>query len=102
MRATPLALLLTLVAVAIAAAGSIAVAPDGSVWVVNPDSDTVSKIDPDTNTVAGEFPVPDYPRTLAVNGSYVYVASQQGDAVTRLGLDGSPAGNAELGAGCGP
>src|SRR5262245_25475873 len=102
MRATPLVLLLTLVAVAPAAAGPIAVAPDGSVWVVNPDSDTVAKIDSATNTVVGEFPVPAYPRTLAVNASYVYLASQRGDSVTRLGLDGSPAGSADLGAGCGP
>src|SRR5262245_20069916 len=102
MRATPLVLLLTLVAIAPVAAGPIAVAPDGSVWVVNPDSDTIAKIDPATNTVTGEFPVPDYPRTLAANGSYVYVASQHGDAVTRLAPGGTPAGSADLGAGCGP
>ena len=106
MRATSLALLLAVAlpaaAGALGAGGPIATAPDGAVWVVNPDSDTVAKIDPLTNTLAGEFAVGDYPRTLVVGATHVYVASQQADVVTRLGLDGAPAGSADLGAGCAP
>src|SRR5262245_56190735 len=76
----------------------IALAPDGSaVWVTNPDSNTVARIDPVTHTRLGEFPAGDGPRTVAVTRDAVYVASQRDDAIIRLGLDGSPAGRADLG-----
>jgi len=81
----------------------IALAPDGSaVWVTNPDSNTVAKIDPATHTRLGEFPAGDGPRTLAVTSDAVYVASQHDDAIIRLGLDGSATGRADLGFGCAP
>ena len=44
----------------------IQVTDDGSlVWVVNPDSDSGTKIDAATNSFVTEFPVGDQPRTLA-------------------------------------
>ena len=81
----------------------IALAPDGAaVWVTNPDSNTVAKIDPGSHTRLGEYPAGDGPRTLAVTADAVYVASQHDDAIIRLGLDGSAAGRADLGFGCAP
>jgi DNA-binding beta-propeller fold protein YncE len=104
MRVVSVAALLGIVLLARVGGASspIAVAPDGGVWVVNPDSDTVARIDPATNTREGEFPIGDYPRTLAVGETHVYVTSQGADRITRLGFDGAPAGTADLGAGCGP
>src|SRR5262249_14229557 len=81
----------------------IALAPDGAaVWVTNPDSNTVAKIDPASHTRLGEYPAGDGPRTLAVTADAVYVASQHDDAIIRLGLDGSAARRADLGFGCAP
>jgi len=63
----------------------IQVTDDGSfVWVVNPDSDSVAKIDASADTLLGEFPVGDFPRTVALddaNGS-LYVANQGGEDLT--------------------
>lgn len=60
-----------------ARASAIAVTPDGSrIWVVNPDSNTVTAIDAVTESVLAEVPVGREPRTLAItpDGSKVYVA----------------------------
>jgi len=76
------ALLLVLAIAAVAHAtgsGPIQVTPDGStVWVVNPDSNTVAAIDTATNARIGEFPVGRYPRTVAVTSSFVYGSSARG------------------------
>jgi DNA-binding beta-propeller fold protein YncE len=54
----------------------IQVSDDGTtVWVANPDSDSVGKIATASNLLAGEYPVGDNPRTLALGGGAVYVAN---------------------------
>ena len=56
----------------------IQVTGDGSlVWVVNPDSDSVTKIDAATNSFVAEFPVGDQPRTLALDDTngWLYVTN---------------------------
>jgi YVTN family beta-propeller protein len=81
----------------------IALSPDGSaVWVVNPDSDTVAKIDATNGTRVGEFPVGRYPRSVAVSPTHVYVTNQLADTVTRLDADGGNTRSVPLGFGCAP
>ncbi len=81
------ALLLALGCEALAASSSpIAIAPAGdAVWVVNPDSGTVARIDPVTNARVDEVAVGNRPRTVAVTASGVYVTNQNDDTVQRLG-----------------
>src|SRR4029077_12558273 len=68
----------------------IQVAPDGSaVWVVNPDSNTVAKIDTATNQRVAEIDVGRSPRTVSVTATRVYVANQGDDSLTRLAPDGT-------------
>jgi DNA-binding beta-propeller fold protein YncE len=82
------------------------VAPDGHVFVVNPDSDTVARLEFDGNhagTLTHEAPVGKYPRTLALAGPYVFTADQNADTVSRL--DQADLGNrrqVSLGFGCNP
>src|SRR5262249_35625800 len=84
----------------------IGVAPDGHVFVVNPDSGTVARLEFDANHVGiltHEAAVGAYPRTLAVSGPYVFTADQNTDTVSRL--DQADLGNrlqANLGFGCNP
>jgi YVTN family beta-propeller protein len=57
---------------------AIAVTPDGSrVWVVNPDSNSVTVLETAGDTVVGEIPAGGSPRTLAIgpDGGRVYVAN---------------------------
>lgn len=97
----------------------LAVAPDGHVFVVNPDQNTVARLEFDGNhvgtltheqavgscTAASTFDAC-YPRTVAVGGAFVYVANQNDDSVTRLAQAdlGSPltVGATVLGTGCNP
>jgi YVTN family beta-propeller protein len=75
----------------------IQITDDGSaVWVANPDSDSVGKIDTASNTLLAEHPVGDHPRTVAIGGGSVYVANQgsqdltaKPDPETVMRLDGS-------------
>src|SRR4030095_2877898 len=63
------------------------VAADGHVFVVNPDSNTVARLEFDANhagTLTHEAPVGRYPRTLALAGPYVFTADQNADTVSRL------------------
>jgi DNA-binding beta-propeller fold protein YncE len=82
------------------------VAADGHVFVVNPDSNTVARLEFDANhagTLTHEAPVGRYPRTLALAGPYVFTADQNADTVSRL--DQADLGNrlqANLGFGCTP
>jgi DNA-binding beta-propeller fold protein YncE len=93
----------------------IQVTGDGSsVWVVNPDSDSVAKIDASSDTLLGEYPVGDFPRTLAIDaaGGSVYVVNQGSqdltpkpnpDTVMRLAqADGAVLGTVQLPFGCAP
>ncbi|GIW42028.1 MAG: hypothetical protein KatS3mg076_2605 [Candidatus Binatia bacterium] len=82
----------------------IAVSSDGrSVWVVNPDSDTVARIDAATNTLAVEISVDDNPRTLALRGlRHVFVANQDSDTLSRLEFDGDRVRTLELPFGSAP
>jgi DNA-binding beta-propeller fold protein YncE len=100
---------LTLVGVAAAQptrSSPLAVAPDGHVFVVNPDSNTVARLEFDVmhqGTLTHEAPVGKYPRTLAVAGPYVFTADQNSDTVSRL--DQADLGNLQqvsLGFGCNP
>ena len=87
-----------------ASSGPIQLTPAGdAVWVVNPDSGTVARIEAATNTRTGEFPLGRHPRTLAATPAGVFVTNQKDDTVQHLGLDGSPAGSpAALPFGCAP
>jgi DNA-binding beta-propeller fold protein YncE len=84
----------------------IAVAGDGHVFVVNPDQDTVARLEFDAmhvGTLTHERAVGRYPRTVALAGSWAYTADQTADSLSRL--DQADLGNRStvgLGAGCGP
>jgi DNA-binding beta-propeller fold protein YncE len=97
----------------------IAVAPDGHVFVVNPDANSVARIEFDAmhvGTLTHERPVGSctaastfdacYPRTVAVGGMFVYTANQNDDSVSRFEQAslGSPktVGADVLGTGCNP
>jgi DNA-binding beta-propeller fold protein YncE len=61
----------------------IQITDDGAtVWVANPDSDSVGKIVTGSNTLAAEYPVGDHPRTVAIGGGSVYVANQGSQDLT--------------------
>ncbi len=61
----------------------IQVTDDGSiVWVANPDSDSLGKINTTTNMLVGEYPVGDNPRTLALDSGWVYVTNQGSQDLT--------------------
>lgn len=86
---------------------------DGAaVWVVNPDSDSVGKIATAGNTLTGEYPVGDNPRTVALGGGSVYVANQGSqdltpkpnpDTVMRLSVGtGAVQATHQLPVGCAP
>ena len=83
----------------------LAVAPDGHVFVVNPDSNTVGRLDFTTEpgTLTHESAVGQYPRTLALDATHVFTADQNSDSVSRL--DQANLGNLKqqpLGLGCNP
>src|SRR5439155_1374438 len=84
----------------------VVVAPDGHVFVVNPDSDTVGRLEFDAShagTLTHEAAVGKYPRTLALAAGYVFTADQNGDTVSRL--DQADLGTrlqTDLGFGCNP
>src|SRR5258705_7552940 len=84
----------------------LAVAPDGHVFVVNPDSSSVARLDFGTPTglLTHERAVGQYPRTLALDGTHVFTAGQKDDSLWRLGRAdlGSPLGPVALGFGCAP
>jgi len=84
----------------------LAVAPDGHVFVVNPDSNTVSRLEFDLmqhGTLTHEAAVGKYPRTIALAGSYVFTADQGSDTVSRLAqADLGGLRQVELGFGCNP
>jgi DNA-binding beta-propeller fold protein YncE len=118
MRYVPFVLLLAVAAPAVAAptkSGPVAVAPDGHVFVVNPDQDTVARLEFDAmahgtrthEAAVGTNPsVKQYPRTLALAGSFVFTANQASDSVSRLaqadlgGLEVTAPG--DLPVGCAP
>jgi DNA-binding beta-propeller fold protein YncE len=82
---------------------------DGFVYVVNPDSDSMTRLTPlssGAQTVLWESPpgaVGDYPRTLTLAGDSVFTANQNDDTVTRIArADGTRQGQVSLGFGCAP
>ena len=80
---------------------------DGFVYVVNPDSDSVTKLTGvagGSQTVVWEATVGDYPRTLTLWGTSIFTANQGDDTISRIATDtGAPQGNAtSLGFGCAP
>jgi DNA-binding beta-propeller fold protein YncE len=83
----------------------LAVAPNDVVFVVNPDSNTVARLD--FAGIAGvltqEAAVGTYPRTVTVAGTGVYTADEKSDGITRC--DQADLGNCtakSLGVGCNP
>jgi len=84
----------------------IAVAPDGHVFVVNPDSNSVGRLDFSTEpgTLTDEATVGAYPRTVALDATHVFTAGQSDDSVWRLDQAGlaNPVGPIDLGRGCNP
>jgi YVTN family beta-propeller protein len=78
----------------------IALSADNSrIWVVNPDDDSVSVIDPSNDTVVGNFRVGDEPQSVALdlNGN-AYVANAASNNVSILSPTGSPLGTLTSGA----
>jgi DNA-binding beta-propeller fold protein YncE len=84
----------------------LAVAPEGHVFVVNPDSNTVARLEFDVmhhGVLTHEAPVGAYPRTAAVAGAYVFTADQRSDTVSRRAqTDLSDLRQVNLGFGCSP
>jgi DNA-binding beta-propeller fold protein YncE len=82
------------------------VAPDGHVFVVNPDSNTVARLEFNAmqqGTLTNESGVGRYPRTLALAGPYVFTADQNSDTVSRLNqADLGGLQQINLGFGCNP
>ena len=69
------------------ASGSVAITPDGSlVFVVNPDSGSVSSVDTRIDEKVGETRVGEDPRALALGpgGHHLYVTSQRSSTLTVL------------------
>ena len=110
LRAALLSCIIAVASPAVAAptrSSPLAVAPDGPVFVVNPDSGTVARIAFDASrvgTLTHEVSVGRYPRTLALDATgHVFTAVQTDDTVSRL--DQADLGNrieTNLGSGCGP
>jgi len=84
----------------------IAVAPDGHVFVVNPDSNSIARLDfgAPPGRLTHERTVGQYPRTLALDATHVFTAGQKDDTLWRLDQAdlGSPRGPVDLGFGCAP
>src|SRR3989441_11756915 len=84
----------------------LAVAPDGHVFVVNPDSSSVARLDFGTppGRLTHERAVGQYPRTLALDTTHVFTAGQKDDTLWRLEQAdlGSVRGPVDLGFGCAP
>ncbi len=84
----------------------IQVSAAGVVFVVNPDSSSVSRLQFDVmhlGSTTHEVPVGAYPRTLALDATHVFTAGQNDDSVWRL--DQADLGNPKhvvLGAACNP
>src|SRR3712207_3844805 len=57
---------------------------DGYVWVTNSDSDTVSQIDPVSNSVVGEFFATEAPGDIAVGRGHLWVVGNTLDVLVRL------------------
>jgi hypothetical protein len=83
----------------------IAVAPDGTVFAVNPDSNSVARLDFSglIGVLTHEAAVGKYPRTVTLAGSSVFTADQNGDTVTSCAqADLSGCTSQSVGAGCNP
>ena len=65
------------------APGALAVSLD-SVWVVNTLNDTVSQIDPETNSVIDTVPVGDGPSGISVVDGIVWVANEADGTLSRI------------------
>ncbi|NTY38193.1 DUF1929 domain-containing protein [Burkholderia diffusa] len=53
-------------------------------WVVNPDNGSVSVIDTASNSLVGEIPVGNEPRTVAINGTTAVVTNKESASVSVL------------------
>jgi DNA-binding beta-propeller fold protein YncE len=84
------------------------VAPNDVVFVVNPDSNTVARLDFSGiagGTLTHEAKVGGYPRTVTLAGTWVYTADEKGDSITRCdqaGPDENTCTHKSLGVGCNP
>lgn len=69
----------------------VAIVADGHAWVVNPDNDSISRIDPTGASLELEVPVGADPRSIAVDGDgRLWVACHGADRVEiRSGVDGT-------------
>ena len=61
-----------------------AAAGDGAVWLSNPSLNTVTRVDPATNTVTATIPVGPQPQGIAVSPGAVWVANAGGPSVSRI------------------
>jgi YVTN family beta-propeller protein len=56
----------------------------GAVWVASADDNSVSRVDPKTNTVKQTIPVGDGPSGIAVGGGFVWVANSLSTSVSQI------------------
>jgi YVTN family beta-propeller protein len=61
-----------------------AVAGNGAVWVTHPSDNTISRIDPRTNSVSATIQVGLHPTGIAVSRGAVWVANLGGPSVSRI------------------
>jgi YVTN family beta-propeller protein len=74
-------------------------ADNSRIWVVNPDDDSVSVIDPSNDTIVGNFDVGKEPQSVALDlAGNAYVANAASNDVTILSPSGSPLGTLTTGA----
>jgi YVTN family beta-propeller protein len=77
------------------ASAPLALTPDGAeLWVVNPDSDTVSVVDTERTTLSTEIAVGRRPRSVAISpdGESAYVTCQDSDELRVIDVVGRRAG----------
>jgi streptogramin lyase len=83
---------------------------EGSVWVADPNLDSVLRVDPARNRIAARISVPDHPVRVAVGAGAVWVTQSGAESLARIDaasgavvatvpIGGKPTGEPALGAG---
>ncbi len=76
---------------------------NGVIWTVNPDNDTITKINAATQQVVGEYAVGEDPRAIAIdNSGNIWVTLHSGDVIEVLDSNGQNIGFVDTGYGSSP